>query len=129
MSFLDPIRYLLLVLFTLLQCVAPLAHAHVNGDNAAHNAHIALAGDYDFAGHQHHDIGIVSHSAHDHDSSVVCMPPESRATKLIIDLPVLASQCGLLPQEEPTSHIFDALYQASVASTPYRHPFSQAPPL
>lgn len=128
MSFLDPIRYLLLVLFTLLQCVAPLAHAHVNGNNAAQNAHIALAGDHDFAGHQHHDIGIVSHSAHDHDSSVVCMPPESRATALIFDLPVLPSQCELFPHNKSATCVLDHLHTVSLALTPYRHPFSQAPP-
>jgi len=129
MSLRNPIRYLLLLLFTLLQCVAPLAHAHVNGNHAAHNVHIALVGAHEFAGHQHNDIGIVPHSAHEHDTSVVCMPPESRAATLIIDLPMLSSQHGLLPKKEPVSNIFDELYQLSVTSTPYSHPFSQAPPL
>lgn len=121
-------RIQLLLLFALLQCVTPLAHAHVNGNHAGQSAHITLN---DVSGTLEHQqpFEIARLSTEEHQDAVVCMPPEYRLSVLTIDLPVLASQHVLLPKKEPASHILDDLYHVSLASTPYRHPFSQAPPL
>lgn len=121
-------RIQLLMLFTLLQCVAPLAHAHVNGNNVGQNVHMALNDVTGMHGHQL-DAEITSHFTEEHHDAVVCMPPENRSSVLIVDLPVLPSQCELLPQNKSATRVSDHLHTVSFALTPYRHPFSQAPPL
>jgi len=121
-------RIHLMLLFALLQCVTPLAHAHVNGNNAGQSAHIVFNDVSGTLEHQH-EFEIVQLSTEDHQDALVCMPPEYRLSVLIIDLPVLASQHGLMQKNEPAARIFDDLHQASLIRTPYRHPFSQAPPL
>lgn len=122
------IRFLLLLLFTSLQTVAPLAHAHVNGHNSAHNVHIATADHHGFIEYNHGDGDIVQLSAHEHESAVVCMPPECRSSALVIDQPALINQHLMLALTEQGAAVRGNLYQQIPAFPPYHHPFSQAPP-
>jgi hypothetical protein len=134
MSPIRPIRSLLLLLFVLLQCVAPLAHAHVNGNNAGQNAHIAIN---DVTGTIEHRHAAVTArlsveerlSAEEQHSVVVCMPPEYRLSVLDIVQPALASQHVMPAQAEHAAFAFAEGYQQSLAATPYHHPPGQAPPV
>ena len=124
------IRSLLLMLFALLQCVAPLAHAHVNGDNADQSIHLDISslsrfGDY----HHHNDADVAQFSAIEYHSATVCMPPECRSSKLVIDHPVAVSQDGKVVFREHSAVVFDDCYEKTLFLTPYQHPFSQAPPV
>lgn len=119
------IRYLLLLLFALLQCVAPLAHAHVNGNNAAQNVHLAII---DSAALAVHDSDATHFAAERHPSAVVCMPPEYRCGDLAAAQPVHAhKQCPSVLCEHIALR-FVNLYQQSLPLPPYQHPRSQAPP-
>lgn len=122
------IRLLLLMLFVLLQCVAPLAHAHVNGDNADQSMHFD---DIDslWSGDHHHESATTQFSAEEHHSAVVRMPPEYRSSAVVIAQPVLTSRhCMAMPGEFDLL-VFDDFYQQTLSSSPYQHPFSQAPPV
>jgi hypothetical protein len=118
-------RLLLLMLFALLQCVAPLAHAHVNGNNADQKVHLAIIDSPWLTAHD-------SNSAHltvepDH-SAVVCLPPESGCSDLKIAQPLPVNEkCPSALCEHITLQ-FVNLYQQSLPLTPYQHPCSQAPP-
>lgn len=128
-------RFLLLMLFALLQCVAPLAHAHVNGDSVDQNVHLAMPELPGFTDH-HHDYVATSlvvdghHLAVDeHHTSVVCMPPEYRSASLSIAQPVDASKPTLLLQCELAVVIHcNEHYLPALPLSPYLHPCSQAPP-
>lgn len=122
------IRVLLLLLFTLLQSVAPLAHAHVNGHNTADNVHIVLADHHNFIEYNHGNTEIIQLSAHEHESAVVCMPPECRSSGLVVEQPVLISQYAMLALTEQAAAVPGDLYQRILVSPPYHHPYSQAPP-
>jgi hypothetical protein len=128
MSQIRPIRSLLLLLFVLLQCVAPLAHAHVNGHNAGQSAHIAINDVTGTLEHRHAAVTAELSVAEQH-SVVVCMPPEYRLSVLIIDQPALAGQHVMQAQAEPAVFAFADLYRPPLAATPYHHPLSQAPPV
>lgn len=124
------IRLLLLMLFALLQCVAPLAHAHVNGDNAGQSVHfdisdLSLFGDR----HHHHEADVAQFSAIDYHSATVCMPPEFRSSKLVIDHPIAVSQNGKVVLREHGAVVFVDYYRKTLFLTPYQLPFSQAPPV
>ena len=123
------IRFQLLMLFALLQCVAPLAHAHVNGDNGNQSVHIDISDLSQFGDHYHpQESDEVQISADDNHSATVCMPPEFRSSKLVVDQPMAASQYVKVVSREYGTVAFDDNYQQTLFSTPYHHPFSQAPP-
>ena len=119
------LRYLLLLLFALLQCLAPLAHAHVNGDNTSHGVHVEFnvvpwAGDHDHASvHQPHG---------EPHSAVVCMPPEFRGSALLVEQAVATNNAGMPVQPEHSVLVADGWQSPCFAHPPYRHPFAQAPP-
>lgn len=124
-------RLLLLMLFVLLQCVAPLAHAHVNnghGDNTAQHVHFDSI-DSSWLSDHHHEADATQLSAEGHHSAVVCLPPECRSGSLLIEQPVLASRHDQIMPGEYSAVVFGTVYRHGLASPPYQHPLSQAPPV
>lgn len=116
-------RHVLLLLFTLLQCVAPLAHAHVDGHNAAHSVHIASV-----ITHGADVVFAAQLSLHEHESSVVCMPPEYRSSDLKYGYVFIAGQKILLASPGLiVTQCNDQRLQA-FPFFPYQLPCSQAPP-
>ncbi len=123
------IRLQLLMLFALLQCVAPLAHAHVNGQHTDHEVHLELGHAHWFNDHHGATSTATTHlSAGGHDSAVVCMPTAYRfnthaAAQLVVvnlqSIPLLC-EAGALPLLITERQVLPLL--------PYQHPFSQAPP-
>ncbi len=123
------IRLPLLMLFALLQCVAPLAHAHVNGQHADHEVHIELS---DAHWHNDHrgDTSTAAHhlSAGEAHSAVVSMPPSYRfsthaaAQAVVVNVQSIPTLCEAiaLPLLITERQVLPLL--------PYQHPFSQAPP-
>src|SRR3989339_1339184 len=83
------IRLKLLLLFALLQCIAPVAHAHVNGNNSSQHAHAPIVHSPRLVAHSHdhQDSGSTGISADQHHSAVVSMPPEFRSSLLHIEQP------------------------------------------
>jgi hypothetical protein len=128
-----PIRLLLLMLFVLLQCMAPLAHAHVNNEHVAHavqRVHIAATDAPWLNDHEHHSHANAVHLSHaDHHSAVVCMPPEYRSNALVIDEPALTSIYGKFALREHAAVIVAGFYPRSFPLTPYQFPGSRAPPV
>ncbi|MFA6903108.1 MAG: hypothetical protein WC236_08510 [Gallionellaceae bacterium] len=123
------IRSLLLMLFVLLQCVAPLAHAHVNGDNASQRVHFDGVGPAWSGDHHQHAADAAQLAAEEHQSAVVCPPPEYRSGSPLLEQPAIACQsCLPVPQQHPPLVSVDVCRQAFYSS-PYQHPCSQAPPV
>lgn len=126
------VRLKLLLLFALLQCVAPLAHAHVSGNNTDQTLHIEL---HDSAGFSagfidhHHDTETTQLSVDEHHSAVVSMPPEFRSSLLLIEQPDGPIQHGnVVPHVHSAVAVAD--YQQQILSSfPFQHPCSQAPPV
>lgn len=123
------VRIKLLLLFVLLQCVAPLAHAHVNGHHADHKLHIDSV---DFHGMNAHNCAAaqlenLQLSAEQHHSAVISMPPEYRNSDLSIAQPVINNQNSLLFCEY-VDYALAAPELQSLPLPPYQHPCSQAPP-
>ncbi|HQS59816.1 MAG TPA: hypothetical protein PLU16_15300 [Gallionellaceae bacterium] len=121
-------RYLLLMLFVLLQCVAPLVHAHVHGENVGQNVHFDTI-DTSWLSDHHHEPGTTQLSAEEHHHAVVTMPLGYRLSALVIDQPVVASQYDMPVLSEHGAVLSVVSYQQIFPYTPHQHPFSQAPPL
>lgn len=121
-------RLFLLLLFVLLQCVAPLAHAHVNGDSTDRHVHIAVTDASQLNELDHHaDAAHLSHA--ENHSAVVCMPPEYRGSALLIDEPAAASKYGMFVLREHGAVVAVDFYPPPLPLTPYQQPSSQAPPV
>ena len=127
-----PIRAILLLLFTLLQCVAPLAHAHVNGQNAAQSVHMAIENDHLLIEYNHginSVVGEVAHAAHEHDSSVVCMQPEYRSGEVALaPAAVLITNQNFVAQPEPIKILCSESTLQLLPLPAFQRPCSQAPP-
>lgn len=121
------IRFLLLLLFAFLQCVAPLAHAHVNGNHAGQNAHLDSI-DAPWSGAHRHVPDAAHVALEEQHSAVVCMPPEYRCTGLAIDQAVVVSRQNPLLLREHSALLPVALQRHNLPLSPYQHPCSQAPP-
>lgn len=120
------VRFKLLLLFALLQCVAPLAHAHVNGNNAGQNAHVAV---FDSSWLSSHEFDTAQSSVEQHHSAVVCMPPEYRYSDLTtVQPPVIATDNIQLKGGEHTTLPITYYSQQNLPLSPCQHPCSQAPP-
>lgn len=131
MNLIRSIRLLLLMLFVLLQCVAPLAHAHVNDEHGEYNGqgvHIDLVDFTQLNAHHHHETDSAHVSVDEHQSAVVSMQPESRSSALAIDEPAAASKYGMFELREHGAVIAVYFYPPPLPLTPYQHPNSQAPP-
>ncbi len=125
------IRLSLLMLFALLQCVAPLAHAHVNGQHADHDVHIVHIVHIELSDapwYNDHDAAAHHLSAGEHHSAVVCMPTSYRfniqasVQAVVVNLQSFPLSCvaGALPLLHTERQLAPLL--------PYQHPYSQAPP-
>lgn len=121
------IRFPLLLLFAFLQCVAPLAHAHVNGDHAAQNAHLDSI-DAAWSGAHRHVPDAAHVAPEETHSAVVCMPPEYRCSVLTMDQPAVVSRKNPLLLCEHRVLLPVALQRQNLPLSPYQHPCSQAPP-
>ena len=124
------VRLKLLLLFALLQCVAPLAHAHVNGHHADQNLHFDSVDSrwmsaHDFAAGQHESTKL---SSEQHHSAVVSMPPEYRYSDMIIAQPLINNDQSLLLLSEYTVLLRASADLQTFPLSPYQHPCSQAPP-
>jgi hypothetical protein len=118
-------RILLICLFALLQSVAPLAHAHINGDHANGSVHAvelehALFGELNFA----------EPAFSTPDSPSIGMPHELQR-EISLDL------CGTAlfsptppPEASRLLYLIGGNHHAllNTAVTPYEIPFSHAPP-
>ena len=119
------IRFYLLLLFALLQCVAPFAHAHVDGNNADHNIHLASIESAWVTAHNSDAAHLAIEPDH---SAVVCMPPAYRGSDLAIAQAVTMSDKQLFAACEHRVVSFVTFHQLILSSVPYQHPCSQAPP-
>jgi hypothetical protein len=119
------IRMQLLLLFALLQCVAPVAHAHVNGHHADQHVHLAYLDQLDLT----EPVSGLPHFAVEADhSSVVSMPPQYRSADLTVEQAVDATVERLTPLREYAAQQFVSLPRQTLPFFPYQHPCSQAPP-
>jgi hypothetical protein len=119
------IRLHLLLLFALLQCVAPVAHAHVNGHHTDRHVHLAYI---DHLDSEDHPSGLPHVSAEADHSSVVSMPPEYRSAELTVGQALEAGDERLLALREYAAQPFVILPRQVLPFFPYQHPCSQAPP-
>jgi hypothetical protein len=125
------VRFLLLLLFVLLQCVAPLAHAHVNnghGDNDGQGVHIDRV-EHPWLNDHDHEADSAHLSDDEHHSAVVSMPPEYRCSALPIDQPQAISRQNLIVQCEHKAVLFIAFHRHNLPLFLCQHPCSQAPPV
>ncbi len=119
------IRLSLLMLFALLQCVAPLAHAHVNGHHADHTLHVELS---DASSHDDHDAVSTHLTDEGHHSAFVSMPPAYRFNVQIGAQAALVITKPVAPPCEPSALPLPVVERQEIPFLPYLHPFSQAPP-
>jgi len=118
------VRLQLLLLFALLQCVAPVAHAHVNGHHADQHVHLAYIDHLDLSDHE---SGLSHLSVEAGHSSVVSMPPEYRYADPVIAQAVAVDE-HLFALREHIAHAFAPPGRQALPLPPYQHPCSQAPP-
>ena len=125
------VRVPLLLLFVLLQCVAPLAHAHINDEHGEYDGqgvHIDLVDSPRLNVH-HHESDSAHLSVDEHHSAVVSMQPEYRSSALAIDHPAVVTGQRLLVLSEHEAVLFIAFHQLNLPLFPCPHPCSQAPPV
>jgi hypothetical protein len=129
------IRLPLLVLFVLLQSVAPLAHAHVDGNHGEYDGqgvHLNLSDPaWSNENDNHHDHDLVPHHllADSHQSVAVSIQTEFRDDDLLLEQPAVISGRKLLGQTEPKAVLFLAFQLQTLPLFPCQHPCSQAPPV
>ncbi len=116
------LQKLLLIVFVLLQCIAPLAHAHVDGLDAEANLY-----SHDT---QHND----SHTAHieNHLGAVVSVVQATPMNfTLDVDEPELLAAYSLQATAPPVSLLraYRSVHFLRPSSTRYALAWSQAPPL
>lgn len=128
MSFLPVLRFLLLMLFTLLQCVAPLAHAHVNGESSDQHVHLATL-DSSWLNDHVDDLLSVAHAEAGEHSSVVTMQPEYRNNDHSQVFASIVRIEPLFTMRKYIAIVFEAPPQCLPVSPPHQHPCSQAPPV
>jgi len=120
-------RVPLLLLFALLQCVTPVAHAHVDGNNADRNIHLPYAESPWLDGIRSSVASAYVAFEQDH-SSIVCMPPEYRGNDLDL-LPYFGSTEKLQVAQRKYVVVASATPPRQTnPGFPYQHPFSHAPP-
>lgn len=120
------IRLQFLMLFALLQCVAPVAHAHVNGHHADRHVHLAYLDHIDVIDRASGSPQVSVEADH---SSVVSMPPEYRSAELMVAQAAGASEERLWALREYAVQRFVTVPRQTLPFFPYQHPCSQAPPV
>ena len=119
---------LLLILFVLLQGLAPVAHAHVNADyadNADHANHLALLETHSVSQDK---AGIHAMIDADH-STIVSMQPQFKSNDFALDQYFSTAENRFEHLQELLVMHLQAPRELSFFSSPYQHPCSQAPPL
>src|SRR5512139_3547831 len=77
-------RYLTLAFFALMQCIAPVAHAHTDGHSVGYGVHI----DLDAYNAPEHSVAHASSVSDTHThSSIISMPPEHSSDKHCLPIP------------------------------------------
>ncbi|HEU0187825.1 MAG TPA: hypothetical protein VFR06_08030 [Gallionellaceae bacterium] len=116
----------MLMFFALMQCIAPIAHAHTDGHSVGYGVHL----DLDTPNFSDSSIAHVSSVSATHaHSAIICMPPEHSSDKncfpinnqhvttlTVVDMAVM--QIAIF-------HASPFIYQHHA----YDRPFGQAPPL
>jgi hypothetical protein len=115
----------LLALFTLLQCVAPVAHAHVNGDSLDQHIHIGISGTQ---GQALKNSEAKLWSVESSHSSVICMPAQHRGEKQALVLAVADIGKPVFAQSGHIVVMAASPQLRNCPLSPYRLPYSQAPP-
>ena len=116
------IQQFLLILFVFLQCLSPLAHAHVDGHNADHSLHS-------------HELSVYvqmleSHVEND-EGAVITMPhayPASDSPTVSDPSVELATSLYRVDHEPRLPAVFSALFNAPLTASCYASAWSQAPP-
>jgi len=119
------IRLQLLLLFVLLQCVAPLAHAHVNGHNIDHGIHISYVDHADSNGHEQNTPYL---AADQDNTAVVKLPPEARSFELMLAQAVDSTGNSLIPLCNFVAQRYIHHPRQFLPFISFQHPCSQAPP-
>ncbi len=120
------IKLPLMLLFALLQCMTPFAHAHVDGHSEDSHVHVAFAA-ADWL--QDHPLASRQISADTTHSGVVGMQPEYRYKDLAIASPMVEA-LQLLPVADTQCVLpWIVAAQQTLPLPPYLHPCSQAPPV
>lgn len=126
--------------FILMQGMAPLAHAHVDGDHAEQHAHLAgvdMSWFDDHASPISH-ANTVSHASPvsatqqvhgEYHAAMVCMPPECSNKVLLVEQPAIAAASCTIPPCQHVARIQLASYLQSLLPAPYTRPSSHAPPV
>jgi hypothetical protein len=119
-------QLLLLVIFALLQGMAPLAHAHINGHSEDHHIHLAELDAH--PGHVYEQASPTATVGEDH-ARTVGMQPEFRSNKLElakIALPDAIVLPAVISAE--SACCFPVIDTPRATSFHFHHPVSQAPP-
>lgn len=123
-------KFVLIILLALLQCFAPLLHAHTHGSSVASGVHIDGMGELAIA-----DSGQPAFTAErGHDAPAITMAQEYRQDSSIAlpdgDLAVLAAPALSLFAVSFRTPFLAASIATSFPGGPLLHsrPFSQAPP-
>ncbi|MDD2893852.1 MAG: hypothetical protein PHF20_07955 [Halothiobacillaceae bacterium] len=123
-------QILSLFLFVLLQCVAPLAHAHIDSGSMDHHAHMhgvhtQFSDAINIAGHTVHE-GI---TVHEQNCPSIETPQVYKCDDglNIADVSAPLLYISLLPTQATTC--FDiTVFDIFIPPAPYHRPHSQAPP-
>lgn len=121
-------RLFMLMTFALLQGMAPLAHAHINGHSEDHHIHLA-----EVDSHQayEHELASPSATVEEDHARTVGMQPEFRGKKLELVKLALPAALPAVPEVAPAAEDvrFPAFDIPRITSLPFHHPVSQAPPV
>lgn len=123
------IKFVLLLLLALLQCFAPLLHAHTHGLSVASGVHLDEVDELAVA-----DSSKPLFTAERGEAPAIAMAQEYRQNRIIalpdIDQPVLAASALSFSSISFQLPFLAALFVSASAGGPliYSRPFSQAPP-
>lgn len=116
-------RIFLVLFFALLQCVSPLAHAHIGGDHSGTRIHIDEV-------QQQLDYLSVNAVVEPSDSAAVHTPQgkQRNPVQLVFDYPCIQGYYLSLPKEAVPSVIRRSSFKRPLPSSTFRKQYPQAPP-
>lgn len=116
------IQQFLLILFVFLQCLSPLAHAHVDGHNAGHSLHS-------------HELSVQAQMIESHvendEGAVIVMPhayPASDSPTVSAPSLELLASLYRVDHEPQLLAVFSTLFYLPLTASCYTLAWSQAPP-
>lgn len=119
----------LIILLALLQCFAPLLHAHAHGQSGAGGVHLHGGIEWQLADSSSGLPGLIAERV---DAPVIAMVQEYRQDSAMVlsdaDQPSLAISSSLTSFSLSFSPTVIASRHSPGGSLPYARPFSQAPP-